>query len=171
MAIEFPRVLKNMNLFVDGRGYAGRVDEITLPTLSLKLEEHRAGGMDIPVDLDMGMEKMEASVVLSDYDPDVFRSFGLLDSNGIPVTVRGATQRQGNPQVTPVLVRMIGGWATIDPGNWTPGEKNTTTLTCTLSYFNLTIAGEELVEVDAINMIRRINGRDQLAAQRSALGI
>lgn len=27
MAIELPRVLKNMNLFVDGRGYAGRVDE------------------------------------------------------------------------------------------------------------------------------------------------
>ena len=30
MAIELPHVLKNMNLFVDGRGYAGRVDEIKL---------------------------------------------------------------------------------------------------------------------------------------------
>ena len=43
MAIELPRVLKNMNLFVDGRGYAGRVDEIQLPKLTLKTEEHRAG--------------------------------------------------------------------------------------------------------------------------------
>ena len=49
MSIETPRVLKNMNLFVDGRGYAGRVDEIELPKLTLKTEEHRAGGMDVPV--------------------------------------------------------------------------------------------------------------------------
>ena len=34
MAIELPRVLKNMNLFVDGRGYAGRIDEIQLPKLN-----------------------------------------------------------------------------------------------------------------------------------------
>ena len=31
MAIQLPRVLKNLNLFIDGRGYAGRVDEIALP--------------------------------------------------------------------------------------------------------------------------------------------
>ena len=31
MSIQFPKVLKNMNLFVDGRGYAGRIDEIELP--------------------------------------------------------------------------------------------------------------------------------------------
>ena len=52
MAIELPRVLKNMNLFVDGRGYAGRIDEIQLPKLTLKTEEHRAGGMDLPVEID-----------------------------------------------------------------------------------------------------------------------
>ena len=34
-----PRILKNFNLFVDGRGYAGRVDEITLPKLTIKTEE------------------------------------------------------------------------------------------------------------------------------------
>ena len=61
MSIETPRVLKNMNLFVDGRGYAGRVDEIELPKLTLKTEEHRAGGMDVPVLIDLGMDKMEST--------------------------------------------------------------------------------------------------------------
>jgi P2 family phage contractile tail tube protein len=28
---------------------AGRINEISLPKLSVKTEEHRAGGMDIPV--------------------------------------------------------------------------------------------------------------------------
>ena len=69
MAIELPHVLKNMNLFVDGRGYAGRVDEIKLPKLTLKTEEHRAGGMDIPVELELGMDKLEAELTISDFDP------------------------------------------------------------------------------------------------------
>ena len=60
-------VLKNMNLFVDGRGYAGVVDELTPPKLTMKTEEHRAGGMDAPVELDMGMEKLEASFSLKKY--------------------------------------------------------------------------------------------------------
>ena len=66
MAIELPRVLKNMNLFVDGRGYAGRIDEIQLPKLTLKTEEHRAGGMDLPVEIDLGMEKLEAELTIAD---------------------------------------------------------------------------------------------------------
>ena len=31
-----PKILKNFNVFVDGRGYAGRVEEITLPKLTIK---------------------------------------------------------------------------------------------------------------------------------------
>ena len=46
MAIELPHVLKNMNLFVDGRGYAGRVDEIKLPKLT-----GLNGCIDIPCNL------------------------------------------------------------------------------------------------------------------------
>ena len=43
MSIETPRVLKNMNLFVDGRGYAGRVDEIELPKLTSCRRHGRSG--------------------------------------------------------------------------------------------------------------------------------
>ena len=43
-----PQILTNLNLYVDGRGFAGRVTEIQLPKLKRKTEEHRAGGMDGP---------------------------------------------------------------------------------------------------------------------------
>lgn len=39
-----PKILKNFNLFVDGRGYAGKAEEVTPPKLSLKTQEF--GGMD-----------------------------------------------------------------------------------------------------------------------------
>jgi phage tail tube protein FII len=47
------KILKNCNVFVDGRGYAGKRDEITVPKLTIKTEGYRAGGMNIPISIDM----------------------------------------------------------------------------------------------------------------------
>ena len=33
---QIPRILKNFSLFVDGRGLAGTIDTLTLPTLDRK---------------------------------------------------------------------------------------------------------------------------------------
>nr|BFE89957.1 hypothetical protein GCM10020185_04930 [Pseudomonas brassicacearum subsp. brassicacearum] len=52
-----PETLANLNLFADGVSFQGDVPSLTLPKLTLKMEEHRGGGMDAPVELDMGMEK------------------------------------------------------------------------------------------------------------------
>lgn len=46
------KVLKNFSLFVDGRGYAGKAEEVTPPKLTIKTEEFRGGGMDAPIDID-----------------------------------------------------------------------------------------------------------------------
>jgi P2 family phage contractile tail tube protein len=168
--IQYPRVLKNMNLFVDGRGYAGRVDEIEMPKLALKTEEHRAGGMDVPVEIDLGMEKLEANLTISDYDPDVFKLFGLLDRQDTPVTIRGAIQRQGE-DAQAVAVSLRGGWKEIDSGTWKPGDKSTLKVSMAVNYFKLTIAGEEVAEVDAKNLVRRVGGVDQMAEIRNAIGL
>ncbi|MFM9500773.1 phage major tail tube protein, partial [Streptomyces galilaeus] len=47
-----PQVIRAMNLFADGKGYAGVVEEVTPPKLTLKTEEFKAGGMDAPLELD-----------------------------------------------------------------------------------------------------------------------
>lgn len=54
-----PKILKNFNVFVDGRGFAGRAEEITLPKLTIKTEEFLGAGMSAPVEVDMGMEKSD----------------------------------------------------------------------------------------------------------------
>jgi len=54
-----PQILKNFNVFANGVSYAGRAEEVSLPKLTVKTEEFRGGGMDAPVELDMGMEKMD----------------------------------------------------------------------------------------------------------------
>jgi P2 family phage contractile tail tube protein len=51
------------------------------------------------------------------------------------------------------------------------GGKQTTTLTYSLRKYSETINGVAAVNIDAENMIRVINGVDQLADQRAALGL
>jgi uncharacterized protein len=164
-----PRHLRNFNVIIDGRGYAGMADEVTLPTMALMTEDHRAGGMDSAVQIDMGMEVMELSVVLSDYNEDVIAGFGLLGA-GVPLTIRGAIQRQGE-EAQSVVIKMLGGLKTREPGTFSAGGKQTTTLTYSVRKYSEAINGVEYVNIDVENMVRVINGVDQLAGQRAAIGL
>lgn len=155
------KILKNFNTFVDGRGYAGRIDEISLPKLSIKTEDHRAGGMDIPVAIDMGMEKLEAELTFSEYAPELFRLFGLVDGNAVSLTLRGGLQGSGDAEA--VVVNLRGQFKELGPGNWKPADKAMLKCTVSISYYKLTI--------DAENMVRKINGVDQMSSLQTALGI
>lgn len=163
-------VLRNMNLFVDGRGYAGRVDQVTLPTLTVAMEEHRAGGMDAPAEIDMGMEKLECSWQTSAIDVEILRRWGLAPGAQIPVTFRGALESEDGA-VTAVEARMRGTIREVDWGDWTPGEKAPLSCMMAVRYYRLTHGGQVVHEIDVDRMTRIINGVDRLAEQRAALGI
>ncbi|WP_369674346.1 phage major tail tube protein, partial [Enterococcus faecium] len=72
-----PQVIRAMNLFADGKGYAGVVEEVTPPKLTLKTEEFKAGGMDAPLELDQGMEKLECNFTVASYEKELFAAYGL----------------------------------------------------------------------------------------------
>jgi len=164
-----PKTLKNFNLFVDGRGYAGRVEELTLPKLSIKTEEIKAGGMDVPIELDMGMEKLECELTIAEYDSEIIKMFGLNNGAQVPLTLRGGLDDETG--ITPVVVTLQGAWRALDFGNWKAGEKAPLKVSVALRYYRLEMDGQELVEIDAINMVRKIDGKDQLEGLRGALGI
>ena len=163
-------ILKNMALFVDGRGFAGNVEELTLPKLTLKTEEFRNGGMDAPIDIEMGMEKLESEFTLTRFDKNVLKLFGLAPGQLTPLTIRGAVISDNGTQ-TPVVINLQGVVREMDLGNWKPGEKATLKMMLALRYYKLTHGGELIHEIDIPNMVRTIGGIDQLAAVRSALGI
>lgn len=166
-----PRVLKNMNAFVDGRGYAGRVETLIPPKLTRKMEEFRGGGMEAPLELDMGHEKLEATLTMAEFDPDILQLWGVVDHSAVALQFRGATQRDSDSSVEAVVVDMRGRLREIDPGTWTPGEKASTTYAVAVSYYRLEINGQVIMEIDVPNMICTVGGVDVLAAQRAALGV
>ena len=163
-------IIKNMTVSVDGRGYAGDVTEFTPPTLSLSTEEHRAGGMDAPVTLDMGMEAIETSFQLTNYDANLLRQFGLREGNQVPLVGRGAMESYDGT-VRPVVVTMRGKITGLDRGSWSPGSVASMTVTLRADYYREEHDGSTIYEIDVQNMVRVIDGQDQLAELRQALGV
>lgn len=163
-------VLKNSNLFVDGRGYAGQLQEFNPPKLTLKMEEMRAGGMDMPVELTMGMEKLESDFTLISYDRDVLALFGVTEGSRTPLVVREVLE-SFDGTTTQVVHTMRGKIKELDPGTHKPGEMSPLKFSVALTYYKQTHGGVTVHEIDPENMVRTINGVDALAAQRTALGI
>ena len=163
-------IIKQMTVSVDGRGYAGQVMEYTPPVLTLATEEHRAGGMDAPVTLDMGMEALETSFVLRSYDAEVLRQFGISEGNSVPLVGRGAMQSYDGVW-RPTVHYMRGKITSIDRGTWQPGQAASMTITQRLDYYREEHNGSLIHEIDPINMIRTVNGTDYLAELRNALSL
>ncbi len=162
--------IKDMNLFVDGRGYAGNVDEFNPPKLELKIEDYRGGGMDTSIPIEMGMEPLETSFVLSGHFPEVLALWGLAAGDKTQLTAKGATESYYGG-VSSVVINMRGVITSVEEGAWKPGESSPLTFTMKLDYYKREQDGVVLYEIDVPNMIRIINGKDQLAERRNAIGL
>jgi P2 family phage contractile tail tube protein len=165
-----PQTLANMNLFVDGVSFQGDVPSLTLPKLTLKMEEFRPGGMDAPVELDMGMEKQEASFTTTGVRRESLKFFGLRDGTAFNGVFRGAYKGLKG-KITPVIVTLRGSLKEVDMGDWKPGDKAEIKHGVALTYYKLEVDGRTVYEIDPIGMRRVIDGVDQLTEQRSALGL
>ncbi|ENN91153.1 phage major tail tube protein [Bartonella bovis] len=167
IAPRLPRALKHFNIYVDGIPYQEKCESVTLPNLNFVVESFRAGGMDFPVDIEMGMEQLTLSMTIADCSPELL---GLLGKPNIDICLRGSVQAQGAP-AEKIAISMRGFCKGYEPGQWQPGTKAVTTINYTLNYFKYVQNGVEVVEIDGFNMVRKFNGVDQLAEHRENLGL
>jgi len=166
-----PRQLFNFTVFADGGDYRGEIPEITLPTLTRKLEEYRAGGMDGPIDLDFGQEKMEAELKGAGFLAGLATKWGARQHDATMLRFVGALSRGTSEALESCEAVMRGRLAKIDPGSSQAGEKTEQTYSYSLSYFRLTVGGITMFEIDIVNMVCVVDGVDIMAEVRAALQI
>ena len=164
------KLLKNFAVTIDGKGFAGNAKELQLPTLALTTEDFRAGGMDAPIAIEMGQEKMEASVTLTSFDILALAQWGIGEGYTVPLVARGALESLDGT-VEQVVVSMRGKVVSFEPSAWSVGAEATLKFTLNLTYYRYEQAGQIIHEIDAVNMVRTIGSVDRLAEQRAALGI
>ena len=165
-----PQLLSNTNLFVDGVSFSGDVPSLTLPKLTVKTEAHRGGGMGGEIEMDMGLEKLEASFTTTGVRRESLKYFGLSDQTGCNAVFRGAFKGLKG-QITPVIATMRGMLKEVDLGDWKPGDKAEIKHAMAVTYYKLEIDGRVMYEIDMVNCVRVIDGVDQMADVRSAIGL
>ena len=160
--------IKGALLTVEGIGYLGTIDEVTLPALSMNVGEHRAMGYDAPVPIDLGMEMLTAQFTVS--GPD----FGLTKLFGKQVTSRLSAVLEGSRSgIKSIVQATMGGKMTMaDMQTWSfQGELSPMQVTVGLDYYMLTVDNLKICEIDVAGGIRFFDGFDALSEVRSLLGI
>lgn len=169
-----PRKLKNF-LFYKGHGqqkrYQGQIPEIELPKLTRVLEEYRAGGMDMPVKVDLGQEAMEMTVKCGGHEADLYRDFARAGVDSVPLSFAGAYQRDDDCSVIAVDIYCRGRLEEIDPGSAKLGDDTEESFKYALAYYKLSVDGEDIIEVDALAMKCVVNGVDRMKEIREAIGL
>ncbi|NBI43901.1 phage major tail tube protein [[Haemophilus] felis] len=168
--MALPRKLKLMNLMVDGNKYLGEVTEVTQPKLAMKVEEYRAGGMLGGVDINLGLEKLEAEFKMGGYMVELIKKFGG-SINGVPLRFLGAYQQDDTEEVTSVELVMQGRFTEIDSGNSKSGDDTEQTFKVPLTYYKIIVNGQDVLEVDVLNTVFVVDGVDKLAEHRTAIGL
>ena len=163
--------LTNMSLFVDGRGYLGMAEEVTPPKIAMQTDDYMAGGMPGPIKVSKGViDALEAEFTLKGYSSDILKLFNVEPCRYVPFVFRGALS-DCEAGTRAIVLSMRGQIQEIDMGNWKPADEATLKIKMNVAYYRQEIAGETIMEIDFENMIFVVNGNDQLAATRAALGV
>ena len=164
-----PKILRNFNLVIAhdlSKQVIDAVDEITLPKLTIKTQEYRFGGMDIPVKIDVGMDPLEADFSITGYNEILAKILGKYAL----FTFTGAVRDKENKDIQMKIV--VKGLASEnDFGNWKSGEGGTTKVKIECNYYRLEFNNKTSIEIDPDNFVRIIDGVDHLESARNALDL
>ena len=162
-----------MNLFFNGDNWQGKAEEITLPKLTRKLEAYRAGGMNGAAHVDLGLEDdaLGMEITLGGMEAQLYKQWGIAEIDGVPLRFSGAYQRDDTGETIACEVVVRGRLSEIDPGSAKQGDNTQVKFSFKPTYYRLVWAGADLIEIDVINMVEKVDGKDRLAEQRAAIGL
>ncbi len=169
--MNLPKKIKHFNFFLDGDNYAGTVNEIEPPAFTRKMEEYRGGGMILPVKADMGLEALEMTVKMGGVATQMTKKMGAATHDAVRARFVGSLEREDKCHAYALEIEVNGRFEEIKLPNAKSGEDGESEFKLTLSYVKITLDGEEICEIDALNMIEKWYGVDRLAEHRRNIGI
>ena len=172
--MAMPRKLKFMNVFLDGYSYQGVAASVTLPKLTRKLENWRGAGMNgvAPVDFGLDDDALSMEWSIGGFpDEVIWGLYGATNADAVPIRFAGSYQRDDNGETVAVEVVMRGRQKEIDTGEAKQGEDTEAKISVICTYFRLELNGKELIEIDTLYMIEKVNGVDRLEQHRRNIGL
>lgn len=163
----------NANVYLKGVSYMGRAEEITLPEISPKMVDHKALGMVGEIELPAGLQKMSAKIKWNAIYPDVMKlAHNVFEAVQLEVRCNIETYEGGTrTNQQPAVIFLTGTWKKSGGLSFKPQDNVEIENELNVSAYKMIVNGEEIIEVDVMSNIWRVNGIDQLSKYRQSLGL
>lgn len=165
-----PKKLRDFTVFANGVNYMGQVGEITLPKLSRKMEGWRGAGMATEIESDLGLEPLTMEHTYGGLMREILEQFGTLKHDGVQLRFAGAYRAEDSDTADAVEIVVKGRHKEIDMGTAKMAGETAMKVNSSLSYYKLTWNGKDLIEIDVLQGIEKVNGVDLRASDRQAAG-
>lgn len=164
--------LTNANVYIDGASHLGKIEEIDLPKLSMKMVEHKALGMVGSFELPSGLDKMEVRVKWNSLYVDAISKMAnpyashefSCRSSVENWTAAGRTGQQ------PYKCTFRGTFTEIPTGNFKQHDNVDLETKINVTYLKLEYNGVAKLEIDVLANIWKVDGQDILTTYRENIG-
>ncbi len=172
MSGAYITVIHNGNVYINGNNLLGRPKEFNLPEIVTKTVEYTGLGMYGTIEVPVGIEKLEGSATWNSFYPDVFNRFYnpmktvqlMVRADMRTVTDAGVAKQEA---ITTMVTAMF---KKVPAGGYKPQEAAEFATDYAAYSIVQKLGGKEILAVDPVNNIYRVNGEDMLAQFRANLG-
>ena len=165
-----PEKISEYNAYLDGSKMIGVAASVTLPEINMKTST--LSGVGVNGELDSPtigqFESMEQEIQFNTLYSSAMDMLSPLST--VNLTLRAAQQvydKTGGYNFKGLRVVEIGRVKSFNPGKVEKGEAMEATITLELTYIMIEVDGVQLLEVDKLNGIYKVNGNDMLAGVNS----
>ncbi len=169
--IEIARV-SNARVYIDGTDFVAKAEEVDLPRIKFKTADAKGLGMYGEFETVVGLDKAEAKIKFNSVYPE-FISLASDPFTTRTVIIRAPYQvesQRGVERTASLKAEVRGKFKEFDTAKFKRAESAEAEATLSVIYYRLELDGQEIVEVDWMNNIYKINGVDILNNYRTAIG-
>ena len=165
---KLPSILVDINSFFRDESFAGTCNTVTLPKVVTKTMDLVMSGVGGDIERSLSrLEKLECEVTISDYSARITDLLGSRDSREEVFVLRGGLDRDDGMKT--VIIRMQGFWKSTEFSDWAPEQEATMKFAIAVELFHFEVDGREVIYIDKLNNIFRVNGKDRNKEIRAAL--
>lgn len=164
--------ITNAALYLDGNSFYGKVEEVDLGSVKTVMSDFQGLGMVGLIELPDGLDKLEGKIVWNSLYRDAanrlatpFKSVQLQLRSNVQV-FNGAGLVDEIPLVSLLTVT----FKEYQLGTYKPRDPTKFETPFSATYVRQLLNGEEVVQLDYLANIFRVNGDDQLAKYRRNIG-
>jgi len=160
--------LTNANVYINGTSYLGRAEEVTMPTIKVKMSEHKTIAMMGPMEYPSGIEKADCKISWASLYPEALGIAGNTFSEvnlEIKASLEEYVHTDSEDSIkTEKKVHLIlnGRFVDFPMGSFKPGEDVKFETNISVYHAKMIVDDKAVFEVDVKNSIYKVNGKNKL---------